>query len=96
MFSDEVDKVKINFLLEKLPSWQINMFQENAFDLTLFSVAVRKHPRLGPFPHSVRASEAIFLALVRAALWMMALDHVQERRAAWAGGPRVMKPEGKD
>lgn len=34
--SDEVDKVQINFQLEKLPSWQINMFRENAFDLHCF------------------------------------------------------------
>lgn len=49
---------------------------------------MRKHPRLGPFPHSVRTSGAICVALVRAAWWMMAqsLDHVQERRAAWAEG----------
>lgn len=49
---------------------------------------MRKHPRLGPFPHSVRTSGAIGVALVRAAWWMTAqsLDHVQERRAEWAEG----------
>lgn len=36
MFSDEVDKVQINFQLEKLPSWQVNMFQENALHLPCF------------------------------------------------------------
>lgn len=48
-------KLIIIFQIKKLPSWQTHIFQKECICLTLFSVAVIKHLRLGTLTHSCRA-----------------------------------------